>query len=119
MLMARAGFMAQSEGAFVMAQFVRICSVSELPAEGEVAEFTVSGRSLCVAKIGESVSVLDGTCPHEGGPLGEGILEEGRVVCPWHAYAFDLHTGLTEQDSRLRAEVLETTVADGEVRVKL
>ncbi|MGA2218357.1 MAG: Rieske 2Fe-2S domain-containing protein [Terracidiphilus sp.] len=102
-----------------MAQFVRICSVSELPAEGEVAEFTVSGRSLCVAHLNGTVSVLDGTCPHEGGPLGEGILEEGRVVCPWHAYAFDLHTGASEQDSSLKVEVLEATVADGEVRVKL
>jgi nitrite reductase/ring-hydroxylating ferredoxin subunit len=40
------------------------------------------------------------------------------VVCPWHAYAFDLHTGLSEQDSDLKAEVLEATVVDGEVRVK-
>ncbi|MGA3048852.1 MAG: Rieske 2Fe-2S domain-containing protein [Terracidiphilus sp.] len=101
-----------------MSEFVRICSVAELPAEGEVAEFTVLGRPLCVAHVGGAVSVLDGTCPHEGGPLGEGIVEGGRVVCPWHAYAFDLHTGLSEQDSDLKAEVLEATVVDGEVRVK-
>jgi nitrite reductase (NADH) small subunit len=102
-----------------MSQFVRICSESELPSEGEVAEFTVQGRALCVAYIGGAVAVLDGTCPHEGGPLGEGIVEDGRVVCPWHAYAFDVHTGATEQDKDLKAEVLEATVADGEVRVKL
>jgi nitrite reductase (NADH) small subunit len=102
-----------------MSQFVRICSESELPPEGEVAEFTIQGRALCVAHIGGAFSVLDGTCPHEGGPLGEGIVEEGRVVCPWHAYAFDVHTGATEQDKDLKAEVLEATVADGELRVKL
>jgi len=102
-----------------MPQFVRICSESELPPEGEVAEFTVQGRALCVAHIGGAVAVLDGTCPHEGGPLWEGIVEDGRVVCPWHAYAFDVHTGATEQDKDLKAEVLEATVADGEVRVKL
>jgi nitrite reductase (NADH) small subunit len=102
-----------------MSEFVRICSVAELPAEGEVAEFTVQGRALCVAHVGGAVAVLDGTCPHEGGPLGEGIVENGRVVCPWHAYAFDLHTGVSEQDAELKAEVLESTVADGEVRVKL
>jgi nitrite reductase (NADH) small subunit len=102
-----------------MSEFVRICSVAELPAEGEAAEFTVQGRALCVAHVDGAVSVLDGTCPHEGGPLGEGIIEGGRVVCPWHAYAYDLHTGATEQDPDLKAEVLESTVADGEVRVKL
>ena len=102
-----------------MSDFVRICPVSALPPEGEVAEFMVAGRALCVANLADGIAVLDGTCPHEGGPLGEGILEEGRVVCPWHAYAFDLHTGASEQDSSLKVEVLEATVADGEVRVKL
>jgi nitrite reductase (NADH) small subunit len=102
-----------------MSQLVRICSESELPSEGEVAEFTVQGRTLCVARIGGSVSVLDGTCPHADGPLGEGIVENGRVVCPWHGYAFDVHTGATEQDPNLKAEVLESTVADGELRAKL
>lgn len=102
-----------------MSQFVRICAESELPQEGEVAEFTIQGRALCVAHIGGAVAVLDGTCPHEGGPLGEGIVEDGRVVCPWHAYAFDLHTGASEQDPELKAEVLEATLANGEVLVKL
>jgi nitrite reductase (NADH) small subunit len=111
--------MAPFQGAFVMAEFVRICSASEIPAEGEVAEFMVQGRALCVAHSGGTIAVLDGTCPHEGGPLGEGILEDGRVVCPWHAYAYDLRTGATEQDPELKVEVLEATVADGELRVKL
>jgi nitrite reductase (NADH) small subunit len=102
-----------------MSQFVRICSVSELPAEGEVAEFTIQGRALCVAHIGGAVAVLDGVCPHEGGPLGEGIVEGGRVVCPWHGYAFDLRTGATEQDPDLKAEVLESAMAAGELRAKL
>jgi nitrite reductase (NADH) small subunit len=63
--------------------------------------------------------VLDGVCPHEGGPLGEGIIEGSRVVCPWHAYAFDLRTGVTENDPDLRAEVIESTIENGELRAKL
>jgi nitrite reductase (NADH) small subunit len=102
-----------------MSEFVRICSASEVPADGEVEEFTVQGRALCVANLGGAIAVLDGTCPHEGGPLGEGIIEDGRVVCPWHAYAFDLRTGASEQDPELKAEVLEAKVEDAELRVKL
>jgi nitrite reductase (NADH) small subunit len=74
---------------------------------------------LCVAHIGGTIAVLDGVCPHEGGPLGEGIVEDGKVVCPWHGYPFDIHTGATEQDPDLKAEVFESTVADGELRAKL
>jgi nitrite reductase (NADH) small subunit len=102
-----------------MSQFVRICSETELPSEGEVAEFTIQGRALCVARISGAVSVLDGVCPHDGGPLGEGIVEGGRVVCPWHGYAFDVRTGLTADDPDIKAQVLEATVADGELRAKI
>jgi nitrite reductase (NADH) small subunit len=90
-----------------------------LPVTDEVGEFTVEGRTLCVAHIGGSIAVLDGTCPHEGGPLGEGIIEEGRVVCPWHAYTFDLRTGATAQDPELKVEVLDASVENGELRVKV
>lgn len=102
-----------------MSEFVHVCSASQLPRVGEVAEFIAQGRALCVANIDGVIAVLDGVCPHEGGPLGEGIVEEGRVVCPWHAYAFDARTGEAEQDGSVKAEVLEATVAGGELRVKL
>ena len=102
-----------------MSEFVRICLASEVPAEGEVAEFTVKDRTFCVVHVNGAVTVLDGVCPHEGGPLGEGIIEDGRVVCPWHAYAFDLRTGTTDQDPELKAEVFDAKIEDGELRVKL
>jgi nitrite reductase (NADH) small subunit len=102
-----------------MSQFVRICSASEVPGDGEAEEFMVQGRALCVANVGGAIAVLDGTCPHEGGPLGEGIIEDGRVVCPWHAYAFDVQSGASPNDPDLKAEVLEAKVEDGELRVKL
>lgn len=102
-----------------MAEFTRICAQSELPQPGTVLDVTANGRSLCVANFEGKICVLDGTCPHEGGPLGEGSLEDGRVVCPWHAYAFDVHTGEAEGEPSLKAEVLEAKVEDGELRVKM
>jgi nitrite reductase (NADH) small subunit len=102
-----------------MSEFIRICAQSELPPSGTVREFTANGRALCVANLDGAICVLDGTCPHEGGPLGEGEIEGGRVVCPWHGYAFDLHTGAAEDDPALKAEIFESKVEDGELRAKL
>lgn len=102
-----------------MSDFVRICSQEELPPEGSVKEVVINGRALCVAKVNGTVSLLDGTCPHEGGPLGEGSIEGGKVVCPWHAYAFDLKTGLNDDDPDLRAVVLDSSIEDGELWGKL
>jgi nitrite reductase (NADH) small subunit len=102
-----------------MPDFVRICSQSELPAADQVREFSAGGRTLCVANLNGAVAVLDGTCPHEGGPLGEGSVEDGRVVCPWHGFAFDVRTGAASDDPEMRVEVFESKVENGELRAKL
>jgi len=103
----------------IMSDYVRICGQSDLPAEGKVKEFVVNGRALCVATVDGTVCVLDGTCPHEGGPLGEGSIEGGKLVCPWHAFAFDLKTGANDEEPEIKAQVLDATVENGELRARL
>ncbi len=95
-------------GEMRMADFVRICSQAEIPAAGKVAEFMVGARAICVAHVDGAVCVLDGTCPHEGGPLGEGTIEGGKLVCPWHAYAFDVKTGANDEEPEVRATGFES-----------
>jgi nitrite reductase (NADH) small subunit len=102
-----------------MSDFVRICSQSELPSADQVREFTAAGRALCVANVGGTICVLDGECPHEGGPLSEGTIEDGRVVCPWHQYAFDVHTGTSANDPDVKATVIEAKVEGGALLAKL
>jgi nitrite reductase/ring-hydroxylating ferredoxin subunit len=102
-----------------MSDFVRICAQAELPAAGEVREVVAAGRTFCVANVDGTICVLNGECPHEGGPLGEGTLEDGRVVCPWHNYAFDARTGVNDQESDLVAQVFEARVEEGELRAKI
>ena len=102
-----------------MPDFVRVCAQSELPPANQVREFTVAGRAVCVANAGGSICVMDNTCPHEGGPLGEGSIEDGCVVCPWHGYAFDVRTGEAQDAPELKAEVFEAKIEGGELRAKL
>jgi len=54
---------------------------------------TISGRSFRIVDVEGELVAHDLVCPHFGGPLGEGPLEEGAVVCPWHGYRFDPRTG--------------------------
>jgi nitrite reductase (NADH) small subunit len=122
MLIAQAGSLhirPSSQGASIMSEFVRICSASEVPAEGYVGEFSLKGRPLCVANVNGTIAVLDGVCPHEGGPLGEGIVEDGRVVCPWHAYAFDPRSGVSDQDPVVKVQVFHSKIEAGELMVKI
>ncbi len=102
-----------------MSDFVRICSQSELPPVGQVRECLVGSRAFCVANVDGTIAVLDGECPHQGGPLGEGVIEAGRVVCPWHSFAYDVHTGATPQDPELKVQVFEAKVEGGELRARI
>ena len=36
---------------------------------------------------------IENICPHRGGPLSEGIIGDGKVVCPLHGHKFDLASG--------------------------
>lgn len=53
----------------------------------------VEGYELAVFNDAGEYYTVDDSCPHQGASLGEGFLHEGRVICPWHAWAFDVRTG--------------------------
>jgi nitrite reductase/ring-hydroxylating ferredoxin subunit len=67
-----------------MSTFVRACAVSEVEA-GTGKTVTVDGKELALFNIAGAFHAIDNTCPHRGGPLGEGELEGCIVTCPWHA----------------------------------
>src|SRR5438105_849251 len=60
---------------------------------GRVTTVVAGGRALCITRTADGWGVLDNRCPHQGGPLGDGQLENGYVICPWHAYEYDPSTG--------------------------
>ncbi len=67
--------------------------VDSVPDEGRVRTAVVDGRTLALTRCGGKVGALDNHCPHQGGPLGEGSIENGLLRCPWHGYDYDPTTG--------------------------
>jgi pyruvate oxidase len=66
--------------------------VEELP-EGRVKAVTCENQTVCMTHFEGQFAALDNKCPHQGGPLGEGSIEEGLLRCPWHGWDFDPLTG--------------------------
>ena len=83
-----------------MPHWVQLCRLSDAPAEGEVIETEAEGRSICLARHKGELSALDNWCPHRQGPLGQGWIEGDAVLCPWHAWAFNLQTGIADPPER-------------------
>ena len=70
----------------------RILGLDELP-EGRVTTVTVGRRAFAVSHHDGAYGCLDNACPHQGGPLGEGSIENGWLRCPWHGYDYSPATG--------------------------
>jgi len=70
----------------------RALTPDELP-EGRVKPVTCGVRTLCLTHFDGRYAALDNKCPHQGGPLGEGSIENGLLRCPWHGWDFDPLTG--------------------------
>ncbi|MGK0297402.1 MAG: pyruvate oxidase [Gammaproteobacteria bacterium] len=62
-------------------------------AEGRVKSVTCANKTLCMTHFNGQYAALDNKCPHQGGPLGEGSIENGLLRCPWHGWDFDPITG--------------------------
>lgn len=71
----------------------KLAPAAEMPAPGQAKEFPCGDRMVCVANVNGTLSALDNVCLHRGGPLGQGYLEDGKIVCPWHGWQFDAATG--------------------------
>jgi nitrite reductase (NADH) small subunit len=102
-----------------MSDFVKLVNQSELPPEGEVREFPCGDRVICVANVNGVISAMDNVCLHRGGPLGQGMVEGGKVVCPWHGWQWDPKTGQAAQNPATNVAVYPIKVEDGQALIQL
>ena len=100
-----------------MSEFVPVAKVADLkPGEGKTV--TVGDREVALFNVGGKFYAVDNTCPHRGGPLGEGVLEGNIVTCPWHGWQFDATTGISSILPTARVKRFECVIEGDEVKVK-
>ncbi len=64
----------------------------ELP-EGRVMAKALGVHTVCMTRFEDQYAALSNRCPHQGGPLGEGSIENGMLRCPWHGWDYHPTTG--------------------------
>lgn len=72
--------------------FTRVLESAALP-ENSMRKAVIEDASFVVARQHGRVCALAHSCAHLGGPLSEGTLKDGSVVCPWHGSEFALDDG--------------------------
>jgi|SRR3989338_623062 len=101
-----------------MPNFIRVASTSDLkPGENKVVE--VDGEQVGLFNVNGEFFAISNTCPHRGGPLGEGSLEEDIVTCPWHGWRFNVKTGINAVMPAVKVQSYPVKIEGNDVLVSL
>lgn len=73
--------------------WLRLGNINQFPLD-QGRSFIINGRSVAVFRQRNgSINAISNSCPHLNGPLSEGLVGDGKVVCPLHGHRFDLMSG--------------------------
>jgi nitrite reductase/ring-hydroxylating ferredoxin subunit len=101
-----------------MADFVKVATVQDLP-EGRARAVEVAGTPIALYNVGGKVYATHNTCPHRGGPLGEGDLDEATITCPWHGFQFEVTSGRCLTNPALSIGCLAVRVEGQDILVRV
>jgi sulfoxide reductase heme-binding subunit YedZ len=100
----------------VPGRMVDVCAVSDIPDTRAVVR-CMGGERVAVFKYGDRISAISNVCQHQNGPLGEGKIVNGCVVCPWHGYEYRPDTGASPPPFTEKVATFTVRVRDGRVLV--
>ena len=81
-----------ADAALPSAPWVDVCAVGDIPDSRAVTK-CLAGERVAVFRQGDRLSAVSAVCQHQNGPLGEGRIVRGCIVCPWHGYEYVPETG--------------------------
>jgi methionine sulfoxide reductase heme-binding subunit len=97
-------------------EFVDVCGAKEL-ADNRARIACVAGERVAVFRYGDRVSAVSNVCRHQNGPLGEGRIVNGCIVCPWHGYEYEPASGRAPAPFTERLPTFSVRVVRGRVQV--
>lgn len=96
----------------------KVGKLADLPPDS-VIEVLIGEQPYAICNVDGGVHALSGVCIHRGGPLGQGQIHEGRVVCPYHLWEFDCRTGEYDLDPGWRVPTYNVRVEDGDILLEV
>jgi nitrite reductase (NADH) small subunit len=86
---------------------------------GQSAEVVADGKIFAVYNVDGVFHVIDGICPHAGGPLGKGTLRGNIVTCPWHGWQFNVSSGQHCLNQRICQTTYAVRIENGRVIIDM
>ena len=96
--------------------YVDVCAVGDIR-ENRARVVTLSGERVAVFRYDGKISAISNVCQHQNGPLGEGRVVDGLVVCPWHGYQYRPDCGASPEPFTEKVPTFRAKVVGGRVWV--
>ena len=90
--------------------------VADIP-ENRARIISLAGERVAIFKYDGKISALSNVCQHQNGPLGEGKIVAGCIICPWHGYQYLPETGASPPPFVERVPTFNVRVKNGRVWV--
>ena len=103
-------------GSISMTTYTTVARVGDIP-DGEGRAYEVDGRMVAVFFTDGQYQAIDDFCPHMGASLAGGAVEDGIVVCPWHAWRFRISDGTWCDNPKIGIDSFEILVEGDEIKV--
>jgi nitrite reductase/ring-hydroxylating ferredoxin subunit len=101
-----------------MGEYVKVASISDL-APGSAKTVQVNGKAIALYNVNGTIYATDNTCLHQGGPLGEGILDGEIITCPWHLWEYNVRTGEKVGFPSLKVATYPVKVEGADIKVSV
>ncbi len=98
---------------------LKLAQVSDISEGSSIIVPGPEGMSIALFKLDGEIFALENICPHMGGPLGEGEIEDGIVTCPWHGWQFGIRDGLCQNMPGEDAKKLPINIFEGSIYLKV
>jgi nitrite reductase (NADH) small subunit len=98
--------------------FLRAIAAADLE-PGACMEVAVGGRAVALYNVDGRFYATANQCLHRGGPLGQGMLDGTSVMCPWHAWTWNVTSGENTANGELKVASYDVRVEDGQVYVRV
>jgi nitrite reductase/ring-hydroxylating ferredoxin subunit/DMSO/TMAO reductase YedYZ heme-binding membrane subunit len=96
--------------------WVEVGEATQIP-DGRARIVCAGGERIAVFRYGNKVSAVSNVCQHQNGPLGEGKIVGGCIVCPWHGYEYAPDTGAAPPPFTEAVPTFRSAIVDGRIYV--
>jgi 3-phenylpropionate/trans-cinnamate dioxygenase ferredoxin component len=87
--------------------------------EGEIFTINIDETPIALTRIDGVICAFGDICTHDDGPLAEGTIEAGCIVCPRHGARFNLQTGKATFPAVMKIPIYATEIDGDQVKIEI